>query len=113
MYSGDIAARLQVLDSAVGPVAPAAEIAGISQYSTGERMLAQVGERLADGLFKVLAGGNTIQLALPPGTVQGQEIQLRQLTSGRWAMADPSAPVMAKVDEQLGDGLFKVSIGGR
>jgi flagellar hook-length control protein FliK len=110
MYSGDIITRLQAIESSVEPVAPVAEI---SQYSPGARVLAQVGERLADGLFKVVAGGTTLQLALPAGTSPGQEIQLRQLPGGRWTVAEPPAPVMAQVEEQLADGLFKVAVAGR
>jgi hypothetical protein len=112
MYSGDIAARLQLIESGVAPVAAATAIAADPASTPGQRVTALVVQQLASGQFDVLVGGRTLQLTLPPQTEVGQQLQLRQAPGGRWVAADAAAPVLARVDEDLGGGQFKVIVGG-
>jgi hypothetical protein len=112
VYSGDIAARLQLIESSVAPVAATTAIAADPSSAPGQRVAAMVVQQLAGGQFDVLVGGRTLQLALPPQTEVGQQVQLRQAPGGRWMAADTAAPVLARVDEDLGGGQFKVAVGG-
>jgi hypothetical protein len=112
MYTGDIAARLQLIESSVAPVAAATAIAADPASTPGQRVTALVVQQLAGGQFDVLVGGRTLQLTLPPQTEVGQQLQLRQAPGGRWVAADTATPVLARVDEDLGSGQFKVMVGG-
>lgn len=113
MYSGDIAAKLQLIESGVSPVSASAAIAADVTSAPSQRVAALVTQNLGGGQFSVLAGARTLQLALPPDTEVGQNLQLQQGPDGRWQAAQPAQPVLARVVENLGGGLFNAVIGGR
>jgi hypothetical protein len=87
MYPGDIAARLQLTEAGVSPVAAAAAIGADPASTSAQRALALVVQKLAGDQFEVLFGGRSLQLALPPQTGVGQTVALRQSADGRWLAA--------------------------
>jgi Flagellar hook-length control protein FliK len=69
-----------------------------SEANAAALLNGRVGGKLADGSFSVQVGIRTMQLALPPQTRAGEQVQLQQLPGGRWVLAGaaasgaPSAP---------------------
>ena len=100
MFPGDIAARIRHAASSVPAAAPVAEINPDPPFSPASRVIARVEEKISDGLFRVLVGGRTMQLALPPDTRVGQELQLQRSGGerrGAWELA-PSATPSTRTD---------------
>ncbi len=90
MFSGDIAASLQLVDLSVSPVAALTPIGSDPPSTPSQRVAAFVEQELSGGLFNVAVGGRTLQLALPPQTAVGQTVQLLHTANGGWALEVPA-----------------------
>jgi hypothetical protein len=90
MYPGDIAARLQLIESGVSPVAAVSAVSAVAPdaaATAGQNRTAQVVQKLADGTYEALIGGRSQRLALPPQTEAGQTVTVQQLADGRYVAA--------------------------
>jgi hypothetical protein len=97
MYPGDIAARLQLTEAGVSPVAATAAIGADPASTSTQRALALVVQKLTGDQFEVLIGARSLQLALPPQTAVGQTVALRRSADGRW-LATGAAPANSPVN---------------
>jgi hypothetical protein len=90
MIPPDVAGRLQATaDVALRPVAPAQELADkLSDFSVGQRLMAQVQALLPNGTYRALVNQRSITLALPFSARSGDALELEVIESdGKLALA--------------------------
>jgi hypothetical protein len=90
MIPPDVAGRLQATaDVALRPVAPAQELADkLSDFSVGQRLMAQVQALLPNGTYRALVNQRSITLALPFSARSGDALELEVVESdGKLALA--------------------------
>jgi hypothetical protein len=101
MYPGDIAAKLQLIESGVSPVAAVSAVSAVAPdaaATAAQRNTAQVVQKLADGMYDVLIGGRSQRLALPPQTEVGQTVVVQQLTDGRYVATNTGSAAAAETN---------------
>src|ERR1700685_10247 len=101
MYPGDIAAKLQLIESGVSPVAAVSAVSAVAPdaaATAAQRNTAQVVQKLADGMYDVLAGGRQERLARPPQTEVGQTVYVQQLADGRYVAANSASAAAAETN---------------
>src|SRR5580658_5580901 len=94
MYPGDIASKLQLIESGVIPVTAVSAVSAIAPEAaaaSAQRNTAQVVQKLEDGMYDVLVGGRSQRLSLPPQTEVGQTVEVQQLSDGRYIAANPDS----------------------
>jgi hypothetical protein len=90
MIPPDVAGRLQATaDVALRPVAPAQELTDkLSEFSVGQRLMAQVQALLPNGTYRALVNQRSITLALPFSARSGDALELEVIESdGKLALA--------------------------
>jgi hypothetical protein len=90
MIPPDVAGRLQATaDVALRPVAPAQELTDkLSEFSVGQRLMAQVQALLPNGTYRALVNQRSITLALPFSARSGDALELEVVESdGKLALA--------------------------